>query len=174
MKLIDNISQLQTNKYHVFKKYLRKNKFLFFLTAIIAVFIALTSCGDDDEDFSNTGTSLSISDIAGSWIATSANFSAPQPIDLLAEGATVTLVIQSNGNFTFTIKYPGEADEVSTGKLGFDGEWLAVRFDDDPEEASFFISLVNDILTLRGQVELDLDYNGMQDFGILELIMERN
>lgn len=72
------------------------------------------------------------------------------------------------------MKYPDEADQVSTGKLGFDGEWLAVRFDDDPEEASFFISLVNNILTLRGQVELDLDENGIQDLGILELIMKRS
>lgn len=173
MKLIDNISQLKTNKYLIFKKYLRKNKFLFFLTAILAVFLTVTSCGDDDEDFSDTGTNLSISDIAGSWIATSATFTAPEPIDILEEGATVTLVIQNNGRFTFTLKFPGEADDVSTGKLGFDGEYLAVRFDDDPEEASFFISLVNNILTLRGQVELDLDGNGIDDFGILAMIMER-
>ncbi len=92
----------------------------------------------------------------------------------MAEGATVILVIQPNGDFIFTLKYPGEADDVSTGKLGFDGEWLAVRFDDDPEEASFFISLVNNILTLRGQVELDLDGNGMMDLGILEMFMVRS
>ena len=170
MKPIDNISPVYKSRHLFF----RKNKFLFFLTAILAVFIIFASCGDDDEDFSDTGTNLSISDISGSWIATSATFSAPENIDILAEGGMVTLVIQANGNFTFTLKYPGEADEVSTGKLGFDGEWLAVRFDDDPEEASFFISLVNNILTLRGQVELDLDQNGIEDFGILEMIMKRN
>ncbi len=142
--------------------------------AILLMVINFNSCESDDSEFSDTGTNLSISDIAGSWIATSATFSAPEHIDLLDEGATVTLVIQSNGRFTFTIKYPGEADDVSTGKLGFDGEWLAVRFDDDDEEASFFISLVNNILTLRGQVDLDLDGNDIQDFGILELIMKRN
>jgi hypothetical protein len=69
---------------------------------------------------------------------------------------------------------PGEPDDVTTGKLGFDGDFLAVRFDDEEEEASFFISLINEILTLRGQTELDLDGNGVDDFGILELIMERN
>ncbi len=173
MKLIDKYSMLQTNSFFVLKKYFRKNRFLFFLTAILAVSLTFTSCGGDDEDFSDTGTNLSISDIAGSWIATSATFTAPEPIDILEEGATVTLVIQNNGRFTFTLKFPGEADDVSTGKLGFDGEYLAVRFDDDPEEASFFISLVNNILTLRGQVELDLDGNGIDDFGILAMIMER-
>lgn len=138
-------------------------------------FTLFTGCGDDDDEFSNTGTNLSVSDIAGSWIATTATFSAAEFTDILAEGATVTLDIQSNGRFSFTVKFPGESDDVTTGKLGFDGEWLAVRFDDDPgEEASFFISLSNDILTLRGQTELDLDANGVQDFGILNMIMKRN
>ena len=173
MRLSDINSPLHHSSYLFFKNYIAKNKFLFLVTAVIALFITFTSCGDDDEDFSKTGTNLSIADIQGSWIATSATFSAPEYIDILDEGATVTLVIQPNGNFTFTLKYPGEADDVSTGKLGFDGEWLAVRFDDDPEEASFFISLENNILTLRGQVELDLDGNGIQDLGILEMIMVR-
>jgi len=169
MKLINKNTPLNASSYLFFKNYIGKNKFLFLLTAVIAIFITFASCSDDDDDFSNTGTNLSISDISGSWIATSATF---KNIDMLAEEGIVTLVIQPNGNFTFTLKYPGET-EVSTGKLGFDGEWLAVRFDDDPEEASFFISLVNNILTLRGQVELDLDGNG-EDLGILELIMKRN
>ena len=174
MKASVKNSPLDASRYFFLRKYISKNKFLFLLTSVIAVFITFASCGDDDEDFSYAGTKLSISDIQGSWIATVASFSAPENIDILAEGATVTLVIEANGNFTFKMKYPGEADDVSTGKLGFDGEWLAVRFDDDPEEASFFISLVNNILTLRGQVELDLDENGIQDLGILELIMKRS
>jgi len=136
--------------------------------------VFLAGCDDDDDDFSSSGNTLSISDIQGNWIANSATFTAPQFTDILAEGATVTLAIQSNGRFTFTMMMPGEPDDVTTGKLGFDGDFLTVRFDDDDEEASFFISLINEILTLRGQTELDLDGNGVDDFGILELIMERN
>lgn len=136
--------------------------------------IFLMGCDDDDDDFSSSGNTLSISDIQGNWIANSATFTAPQFTDILAEGATVTLAIQSNGRFTFTMMMPGEPNDVTTGKLGFDGDFLTVRFDDDDEEASFFISLINEILTLRGQTELDLDGNGVDDFGILELIMERN
>lgn len=175
MKRIHKISTLQTSNYLNFKQMIRKSKFLFILTSIMAMCVAFTSCGgDDDDDFSDTGTNLSISDISGNWTATTASFNAPEYIDMLAEGATVTLNIQSNGRFTFTMKNPGDIDDVVTGKLGFDGEWLAVRFDEDPdEEASFFISLVNNIMTLRGQTELDLDGNGVFDFGTLELIMKR-
>ena len=153
-----------------------KKVFLLFFPLILAVLAMMTACGDDDDDFSATGTKLSISDIQGSWIATSATFTAPEFIDILAEGegVTVTLVIQANGRFTFTVMMPGAPADVTTGKLGFDGDFLAVRFDDDPEEASFFISLVNNVLTLRGQTEMDLDGNGMDDLGILELIMVRD
>ena len=156
-------------------KFFQKTTFYFVvLAALFTGFTLVSSCNDDDDEFSATGTNLSISDIAGNWMATSANFTAPEFIDILGEGATVLLNIENNGRFTFTMKLPGEPDDVTTGKLGFDGEFLAVRFDDDPgEEASFFISLVNDILTLRGQTELDLDGNGVDDFRILELIMER-
>lgn len=159
---------------------MHKNTFLIIFTLIIAIFALTTACNDDDDDdddFSETGTNLSISDIQGSWIATSATFTAPEFIDILAqgEGVTVTLVIQPNGRFTFSMMMPGSPGDVTTGKLGFDGEFLAVRFDDDPDdEASFFISLTNNILTLRGQTELDLDGNDVDDFGTLELIMNRN
>jgi len=151
---------------------IQTNAFVFFL---FGAFLVFSSCDNNDEGFSDKGTSLSISDIAGSWIATSATFSAPEFIDLLAEGTTLSLVIEPNGRFSFTMKFAGEAADVTTGKLGFDGEWLSLKFDDDPgEELSFFISLANDILTLRGQTELDSDRNGVEDFGTLELIMARN
>jgi hypothetical protein len=137
--------------------------------------VFLVGCDDDDDDFSSSGNTLSISDIQGSWIANSATFSGDQFVDMLEEPASVTLSIASNGRFTFSILKPGEDPEtIATGKLGFDGDFLAVRFDDDDEEASFFISLENGILTLRGQTEMDLDDDGVYDFGILELIMERN
>ncbi len=70
MRLSDTNSPSDTSRNLFFKNYIGKNKFLFLLTAVIALFITFTSCGDDDEDFSKTGTNLSISDIQGSWIAT--------------------------------------------------------------------------------------------------------
>ena len=136
--------------------------------------VFLVGCNDDDDDFSSSGTKLSISDIQGDWLANSATFSGDQFVDMLEEPASITLSIASNGAFTFSIFKPGEApDMITTGKLGFDGDFLAVRFDDDDEEASFFISLDNNILTLRGQTEMDVTGNGVYDFGTLELIMRR-
>ena len=147
---------------------------LIWIPLISLSLVFLVGCNDDDDDFSDQGNTLSISDIKGDWIATSATFSGDQFVDMLDEPASVTLSIASNGQFTFSIFEPGEAPEmITTGKLGFDGDFLAVRFDDDDEEASFFISLENGILTLRGQTEMDLDGDGVYDFGNLELIMRR-
>lgn len=144
------------------------------LIAIFAFLAILSSCSDDDDDFSQTGTRLSISDIEGSWNATTATFSSEEFTDFLATGGTVKLVIDAKGRFTFSATIPDQADEISTGKLGFDGEWLAVRFDDDPDdEASFFIDLTGGVLTLRGQTEFDLNGDGVWEFGVLELIMNR-
>ena len=172
MTLLNRIPQQCESMFRFIERILTKKRHLFFLTAILTIFTLFTYCSDDDEDFSQTGTNLSVSDIAGNWTATQATF---KGIDLLADGGSITLNIQNNGRFTFTMKLPGEPDDISTGKLGFDGEWLAVIFDDDPgEEASFFISLVNNILTLRGETEMDLDGNGIEELGILGLIMERS
>lgn len=171
MKLLNRIFPLSNSMLDFFKHIFLKKRHLLFLTAILAVFTLLTSCSDDD-DLSQTGTNLSVSDISGNWTATQATF---KGVDLLADGGSITLAIQNNGRFTFTMKLPGEPDDISTGKLGFDGEWLAVVFDDDPgEEASFFISLINNILTLRGEVELDINGNGIEELGVLGLIMERS
>ena len=51
MTSLNKISQQQTNKYFVFKNFLLKNKFILFLTAILAVFTLFTSCGGDDDDY---------------------------------------------------------------------------------------------------------------------------
>ena len=169
------ILSTNTSQYRALWSWLRLQRNLVWVPLISMSLVFLVGCnGDDDDDFSSSGNTLSISDIQGFWIANSATFSGAEFTDILAEPGSVTLSIQSNGRFTFTIVRPGEPDDVTTGKLGFDGDFLAVRFDDEDEEASFFISLINEILTLRGQTELDLDGNGVDDFGILELIMERN
>lgn len=45
---------------------------------------------------------------------------------------------------------------------------------DTEYQASFFISLKSGILTLIGQTEFDLNGDGVWEFGILELIMNRS
>ncbi len=151
-------------------------------TILLFSFIILIACAPDvGLDFDYDYDYLSISDIAGSWIATTATFDTSKTLDtsqifdILEEGGPVTIVIQNDARFTFTIKIPGEPDVIYTGKLVFaDLFWWDVIFDDNIEEGQFFITLENDILNIRGHVKLDLDGNEIEDIGTLRLVMDRN
>lgn len=138
------------------------------------------ACSSDDEDFSLEGDNFSISDIAGSWIATSAVFDIAgtgpsQRIDVVEEGGTVTLVIQNNGRFTLTVTQVGEAPEVTTGRLGFDEDLLVVSYDDDPDEFEFFGSQFSgNNLSIQGPAEFDFDGDGTDDPARVSLDLVRN
>ena len=64
---------------------------------VLAPLTFFIACSDDDEPSTER-----ISEIAGTWTATKATFNG---IDVVLEGGSVTLAIQSNGKFTFTIKH---------------------------------------------------------------------
>jgi len=167
------------NNTSVFIDNLLKNKYrinrVFYHVLILAFLSFLIACDKckEGEEYPLQGTNLSMNDIAGNWQATTASFSYDTLfLDVIAEEGSALLVIQSNGRFTFTIKLPEEADDVSTGQLGFDEEWLAISFDDDPEEyAYYFIQLANGILTLRGPAEYDLDDDGTLEPASLNLVL---
>ena len=168
---------------HLLKKCHTITRRVFYFAATLLLFSAIVACDKDKEEYPLIGTDLSMADIAGTWDATTANFSSyeldddgqPYFIDILAEGGSFTMVIQKNGRFTATITLPGEPDNISTGQLGFDEQWLAITFDDDPGEYEYyFIELVNEILTLRGPTEFDFNGDDLDEPASLELIMERS
>ena len=167
MKSIDKYISLRYSQSPFIKYY--------FLMAVFAISIVFSSCdSDEDQDFMNAENDLAISEITGTWVATIATVVAPHDIDILAEGAKISITINPNGNFRFSLKLPDEAEEIHTGKLSFDGKWLSVNFDDDPGGTSFFMSYVNDIPTLRGEVAFDLNRNTSHYIGILKFTMERS
>jgi hypothetical protein len=112
-----------------------------------------------------------ISELAGTWIATSATFNG---VDVVEEGGSVTMVIQDNGRFTFTIQRPGKADMVFTGKLGFDEQWLAVEYDTDPGEYEYYdITFDAHHMHIGANSEFDFDGDGSVEVVVFFLEMER-
>jgi len=112
-----------------------------------------------------------VSEIAGTWTATSASFNGD---DVVEEGGSVTLEIQNNDRFTFTIKRPGKADMVFTGKLGFDEEWLAVEYDTNPGEYEYYdITYDANNLHIGANSEFDFNGDGSDEFVIFFLDMVR-
>ena len=133
---------------------------------VIAPLTLFVACSNDDEPSTER-----ISEIAGTWTATSATFNG---IDVVLEGGSVSLAIQNNGRFTFTIKRPGRNDMVFTGKLGFDEQWLAVEYDTNPGEYEYYdISYDEHNLHIGANSEFDFDGNGTDEVVIFFLDMVR-
>jgi hypothetical protein len=159
-----------------------KNRPLIFITGFLTVCLFFLTCSCNKDEPKLQGDNYSIGDIAGDWTATEATFSSLENpykggIDIINEGGTLKLVIQNNGRFTFTIILPGEPDQVTTGQLGFDEEWLAVSYDDDPGEYDYLFFDLNadkSILTIRGNGGYDFDDDGTEDFATMSFILERD
>jgi hypothetical protein len=147
---------------------------------IMAVVVIISACSDDEE-VPLTGTKYSFSDIAGSWNATSAlifslSVAQPETVDIMDEGGSLTLAVQSNRKFTLTIVRPGRADEISTGNMGFDEEWVAMAFDDAPNDYSYMFIQLDDPrenMIIRGETEYDFDLDGTEELTSVDLEMVR-
>lgn len=145
---------------------MKKTGLALLFIAVIAPLAFFVACSDNDE-FSTEG----ISDIAGTWTATSATFNG---IDVIEEGGSVTMTIQNNGRFNFTIKRPGRDDMVFTGRLGFDEQWLAVEYDTYPGEYEYYdIEYDAHNLHIGANSEFDFDGDGTDEEVIFFLDMVR-
>ena len=161
---------------------LKKTGHLFYLCATLTVFsIFIASCSEDD-DPKLAGDKYSIADIKGNWTATQAIFSSIEVpnkgfLDIIDEGGSLTLAIQDNGRFEITIILPGEADQVINGQLGFDEEWLAISYDEDPGEYDYLFFELNDIktiLTIIGDGGYDFDDDGIEDLASMHFVLTRD
>lgn len=168
---------------NLFKQSMVKNMLISFL---LASGVLMMSCSSDEDeeggiDFSDcslNGPNFSISEVAGNWTATQANFDIPgtsEQIDVVAEGGTVTLNVQSNGAFTLIITESGASSESTTGDLAFCEGLFTVRYDDAPNDPEILQGSLNDgVFSITGSVEYDVDGDGNDDEAFVILKMERS
>lgn len=164
-----------------------KSLFTYLFSSIFVFFLLACSSDDDDDVMADTGPSFSISELQGTWNATSVTFSfsgqgaVPEPsfYDVIAEGGSATLVVQSNGRFTLTVTPAGLDAESFSGRMYFeDGEFFAIQFDDDPpnDPTYFGETLSGDTFTLNGgpdTAEWDFDGDGQDEPASVFLRFER-
>lgn len=108
--------------------------------------------------------------------------------DLVAEGGTVTLLLEASEAYTVTVTMPGETPRVATGRWHYHSFWGKPQIDfymssiPDPEYGeipSFYVSLNENTLTLSqgGAKFLPFDFGGPDPRGIcidlLELVFTR-
>ncbi len=97
-----------------------KNKLLILSLFIIALITFGCSSSDDDSEGNTEGDPFEISELAGNWEATSASFwRATDGLleELVADGGSVTLTVQSNGRCTFTIDPFDREAYTASGKM---------------------------------------------------------
>ena len=155
-----------------------------YISLMVVLLILFTACSKDGDEVSISldGPVLSVSDFSGTWNATTAifeNFDGSQRLEIVAEGGSATLVVQTNGRFSLTLNISGLGSEVISGELGFNedeyGERLIVVFDGEPREdyEVFNISLNSGVLSLSGVTTFDFTGNGTEEPATVDLVMVR-
>ena len=157
------------------------------LASSIIIFFLIACSSDDGDVMSDEGPSFSISQLQGTWEATSLVFtfsgSGPVPdpssYDVIADGGSATLVVQSNGRFTLTVRPAGASTESFSGRMYFEeGEFFAIQFDDDPPDDPTYFgeTLSGNTFTLNGgpdTAEWDFDGDGEDEPASVFLRFER-
>jgi hypothetical protein len=130
-------------------------KTLLFSTVLILFVVSSCSKDESESELIKEGGPFAISELTGNWKATSANFwraSDGLQADIIADGGSVSLTVQSSGRCTFTVDpFDREAYTVS-GEMFWglyvdeddddeEFEALVIVWDDSPDDRSSFRSL---------------------------------
>ncbi len=123
--------------------------------------LPLWSCGGGGDA---TGTEDDLSPVAGSWRATVMTMTSqanPEiSRDLLAEGASFTLLIETRGRYTATLSFFGQTN-VEEGRVSREGGVLHFRPENppgDPFDATWRFQ--GETLILDGESRFDLNMDG--------------
>jgi hypothetical protein len=141
-----------------------------FLFAPLFAFFLFSCSGDDPDPLVKVGGPFEISELAGSWEATSANFSDGNAnfLDIIDEGGTVTLTVQSSGRFTLTIDPSDRPSYTTSGEMfweEFEGQYFfAIEWTNYPGDWDTYGATLNaTTFTLNGGFEsgeYDFDNDG--------------
>ena len=156
-------------------------KFTHIMLLALVAFV-FPACSDDDPTGPGTDTGpggVTISDLAGTWNATSFTFTPAgggTAVDLIAQGGSLVLAIQANGDITITQTEPGGAPVVDTGSLGFDPsdvDFIRLQIDGEPGTDRLAITLTGTTaMTLfEADSEFDFDDNGTEDPATLTIVL---
>lgn len=117
------------------------------LFSTVLILFVVSSCSEDESELelAKEGGPFAISELTGNWEATSANFfrvSDGLQADIIADGGSLSLTVQSSGRCTFTID-PFDRDAYTISGEMFWGQYdgedaLAIIFDDSPDDRSYF------------------------------------
>ena len=112
--------------------------YIFLISLISLTFSCSTDDDEDKHDLTKDGP-FQISELTGTWDATKAQFSvSTNSIDVVEDGGTALMSVQSNGRFTLTLN-PVDRNAYTVSGEMFWEEWqqtfyFAIVWDDDPDD----------------------------------------
>lgn len=145
------------------------------LAPLLFSFLMLSCSKENGDEQADCGPNYCISELQGTWDATEyvltfcgqGTIPNPSSFDVIAEGGSATLTVQSNGRFTLNamIMYEGQTfPETASGTIYFeDGEFFAIQFDDDePNDPTYFGDTLsgNTFRLNSGSVVAEWDFDG--------------
>ncbi len=158
-------------------------------TVFVAIFaFILYACPSDEDNGQNQmGPDFSISELAGVWEATAFLFTysgqgpVPNPsfYNVIDEGGSATLTVQSNGIFVLNMTIPNSGPESFSGQMYFeDGEFFAIQFDEDPpDDPTYFgATLDGNMFSLNGgpdTAEWDFDGDDVDEQASVDMTFVR-
>ncbi len=130
----------------------------------LAAVLLLGACGGDSSGLGDGGTVPGPGFMVGDWIATAlvvtSQINPAVAVDLIAQGATFTLLVQPSGRYTAILSGFGQASSES-GTLSVEGNEVVFRRTlPTPETSrSTFVRHGSDV-TLTGPTEFDFNFDG--------------
>jgi hypothetical protein len=144
------------------------------LSAVLILFFA-TSCGEDDSELVKEGGDFAISELVGTWEATSAFFgsdaNANVSVDIIEDGGSLSLTVQSSGTCTLTINPVDREAYTVSGEMFwelYEGEYyFSIAWDAYPGDwASYGATLTNTTFSMYGRPdtwEYDFENDGTSE-----------
>ena len=151
-----------------------KNSIKLVVFSMVLLLFVGFSCSKNDPDplvKEGEGAPFKISELAGSWEATSAFFvrdSDNLSVDIIADGGSSSITVQSSGKFTLTINPADRAAFTISGEMFwelFEGNYFfAIAWDDYPGDwDTYGATLAATTFSINGGFdtgEYDFDDNG--------------
>ncbi|MCA0133528.1 hypothetical protein [Winogradskyella alexanderae] len=112
--------------------------YVYFLLVLFIPFVIACSSDDEDENLTKNGP-FPLSELAGNWEASKAQFSvSTTSVDIVEDGGTTLMSVQSNGRFTITLNPVDRNSYTVSGEMFWE-EWqqtfyFAIIWDDYPND----------------------------------------
>jgi hypothetical protein len=159
------------------------SKILLFAPLFAFLLFSCSKEGDPADDLVKDGD-FNISELAGNWVATTAAFNdgVSQSIEIIGEGGSLSLTVQSSGRFVMTITPPEGVSYTLSGEMWWEkweGEYyFAIVWDNYPGDwDTYGATLTATTFTINGgfdSAEFDFDNDGTFESCSISLVFVRS